>query len=249
MNISTYIDYSLLESTASERDIIDLCQEAMEHKFHAICISSCYVPLAKQLLDNSKINICTVVGFPFGSMSTPSKVFEAKQAIEDGASEIEMVINIGLLKSRNYVSVFTDISNVKNAISKTPLSVIIEISDLNKNEVIKACEICIDANVDYVKTSTGLSKGGATLTAVKIIKKTLRERVKIIASGSIHDYETAVKYLESGADRVETSSIIKETTQSTRPKRTSKIYKRYIENKKKTVDSTTPESIQKEFSA
>jgi len=141
-------------------------------------------------------------------MSTEAKVFEAKKAVEDGADEIDMVMNIGFLKSKNHVLVFKDIRDVKIAIGRTPLKVIIEISELNKNEVIKICDICKDAKADFIKTSTGYSKAGATLTAVKIIKKTVRDDVKIKASGGIKDYDTAIKYIEAGADRIGTSSGI-----------------------------------------
>jgi deoxyribose-phosphate aldolase len=139
-------------------------------------------------------------------MSTEAKVFEATRAVEDGADEIDMVINIGLLNSKNYVAVFKDISDVKNAIGKIPLKVILEISELSKNEIIKACEICMDAKAEFIKTSTGFSKSGATLTAVKIIKKTVKNRAKIKASGGIKDYETVKKYIDAGADRIGTSS-------------------------------------------
>lgn len=227
MDISEYIDYTLLKPTATERDIINLCDEAKQHRFYAICVNSCYVALAKQILNNSPIKICTGIGYPLGVMATASKVYEAKKAIEDGANEIEMVINLGYLKSRNYVSVLKDISAVKYAIGKTPLKVVIEISELNKNEIIKACVICLDAKVDFIKTSSGFSKSGATLTAVKIIKKTVRDRTKIHAFDGIEDYETAIKYLEAGADRIGTSTNIESTTKA-QLIRNSKIFKKYL---------------------
>lgn len=206
MSISKYIEHTLLKPTATEREVINLCQQAIDHNFHSVCVNSCYVALAKQLLDGTDIKVCTVVGFPFGGMSTEAKVFEATKAKEDGADEIDMVVNLGYLKSKNYVLVFKDIRDVKLAIGRTPLKVIIEISELNKNEVIKICEICMDAKAEFIKTSTGYSKSGATLTAVKIIKKTVKDKVKIKASGGIRDYETAIKYLEAGADRIGTSA-------------------------------------------
>nr|WP_321248281.1 deoxyribose-phosphate aldolase [uncultured Psychroserpens sp.] len=205
MNINSYIDHTLLSVTATERDIIDHCNQAKTHKFYSVCINSCYVPLAKQLLKGSNVKICTVVGFPLGASSTASKVFEAKQAINDGADEIDMVMNIGVFKSKNYVEVFKDIKDVKTAIGKTPLKVIIEISELSKNGIVKASEICLDAKVDFVKTSTGFTKNGATLTAVKIIRKTVRDKCKIKASGGIGDYETARKYIDIGVERIGTS--------------------------------------------
>lgn len=206
MSISKYIEHTLLKSTATEREVINLCQQAIDHNFYSVCVNSCYVALAKQLLDGTDIKVCTVVGFPFGGMSTEAKVFEATKAKEDGADEIDMVVNLGYLKSKNYVLVFKDIRDVKLAIGRTPLKVIIEISELNKNEVIKICEICMDAKAEFIKTSTGYSKSGATLTAVKIIKKTVKDKAKIKASGGIRDYETAIKYLEAGADRIGTSA-------------------------------------------
>ncbi len=206
MSISKYIEHTLLKPTATEREIINLCREAIENNFYAVCVNSCYEALAKQLLHDTDVKVCSVIGFPLGGMSTDAKVFEAKKAIEDGADEIDMVINLGFLKSKNYVLVFKDIRDVKLAIGRTPLKVIIEISELNKNEVIKICEICMDAKADFIKTSTGYSKSGATLTAVKIIKKTVRDKAKIKASGGIKDYDMAIKHIEAGADRIGTSS-------------------------------------------
>ena len=129
-----------------------------------------------------------------------------KKAIDDGAEEIDMVINIGFLRSKNYVAVLKDIGDVKIAIGRIPLKVILEISELSKNEIIKASEICLDAKADFIKTSTGFGKSGATLTAVKIIRKTVRDKAKIKASGGIRDKETALKYIDAGADRIGTSS-------------------------------------------
>ncbi len=209
MTISKHIDYTLLKSTSTEREIIDFCHEAKKHGFHSVCINSSYVALAKQLLEGSHVKVCTVVGFPLGAMATAAKVYEAQKAIEDGADEIEMVINLGFLKSNNYVSVLKDISDVKLAIDSTPLKVILEISELKKNEIIKACEICLDAKADYIKTSSGFAKGGATLTSVKIIKKTVKNFAKIVASGYIEDLNTAKKYIDIGASRIGTSTELK----------------------------------------
>jgi len=215
MNINTYIDHTLLKPTTTERDIIDLCNEAKRFQFYSVCVNSSYIPLAKQLLSKSSVKICSVVGFPLGAMSTASKVFEAQKAVHDGADEIDMVINIGFLKSKNHVAVLKDISDVKMAIGRIPLKVILEISELSKNEIVKACEICLDAKVDFIKTSTGFSKSGATLTAVKIIKKTVRDRAKIKASGGIKDLETAQKYIDAGVSRIGTSSGVAIVTNKT----------------------------------
>ena len=209
MNINSFLDLTLLNASATERDVIRLCNEALKEDFRSVCINGCYVPLAKQLLDKTPIKISSVVGFPLGAMATEAKVFEAKKAIEDGADEIEMVINIGFLKSCNYMALLKDIIDVKLAIGKKPLNAIIEINQLSKNEIIKACEICIDAKVDYIKTSTGLGHKGSTLTAVKIIKKTIKDKAKIVASGNINDIETATKYIELGVNRISTTTEIK----------------------------------------
>lgn len=215
MNLNSYIDHTILKPSATEKDIIDLCEEAKEYNFYSVCVNSCFVPLAKQLVENSSVKICSVVGFPLGAMSTEAKVFEAKKAVEDGAEEIDMVMNIGLLKSKNYFRVLKDISDVKAAIGKIPLKVILEISELSKNEIILACEICLDAKADFIKTSTGFSKSGATLTAVKIMRKTVKNKAKIKASGGIRDYETALKFIDAGADRIGTSSGIAIVTHQT----------------------------------
>lgn len=215
MELNRYIDHTLLSATATETDILRLCNEAIKYKFYSVCVNSCYVPIAQQALGKSNVKICTVVGFPLGAMSTEAKVFEAKNAVEQGATEIDMVMNIGRLKSNNHVAVLKDISDVKRAIGHTPLKVILEISELSKNEIVKACEICIDARADFVKTSTGFSKSGATLTAVKIMKKTVKDQLKIKASGGIRDATTALKYIEVGVHRIGASSGVAMMTNQT----------------------------------
>lgn len=209
MIISEYIDYTLLSPTTTEAEIIALCQEARKSNLNSICINSCYVALAAELLIGTDVKICSTVGFPAGSASTATKIFEATNAIKEGASEIDMVINLGLLKSKNYVSVMKDISAVKTAISNIPLKVIIEISELNKNEIVKASQICSDANADFITTSTGFSKGGATFTAVKIIKKTVRDTIKIKASGGITNLEMSQKFIDIGVSRIGASPNLK----------------------------------------
>ncbi|QNK78014.1 deoxyribose-phosphate aldolase [Winogradskyella undariae] len=206
MELNKYIDHTLLSASATEADILQLCDEALKYKFHSVCVNSCNVLLVKQALGKSDVDICCVVGFPLGAMSTEAKIFEAKYAIDHGATEIDMVINIGRLKSKNHLAVLKDISNVKKAIGNVILKVILEISELSKNEIVKACEICIDAKADFVKTSTGFSKSGATLTAVKIMRKTVRDQLKIKASGGIRDAETAQKYISIGVDRLGVSA-------------------------------------------
>ncbi len=228
MDISNYIDHSLLSPAATERDIIELCEAAKEHYFYSVCLNSCYVSLAHQFLNESDIKICAAIGFPLGASSTETKVFEALKAIENGAEEIDMVINIGYLKSRNYVLVLKDILDVKSAIGKVPLKVIIEISELNKNEIVKASEICVDAKINFIQTSTGFSKNGTTLTAVKIIKKTVKNKTKIKAFGGINDFDTAIKYIDAGAHRIGTTTILK-PRKSNSEIRNTKVYKAYVE--------------------
>lgn len=205
MELNRFIDHTLLSASATEADVLKLCDEALKYHFYSVCVNSSYVSLAKQAIGRSNVKICSVIGFPLGAMSTEAKIFEAKNAIDQGATEIDMVINIGRLKSKNYVAVLKDISRVKKAIGFTTLKVILEISELSKNEIVKACEICIDAKADFVKTSTGFSKSGATLTAVKIMKKTVRDQLKIKASGGIRDAETALKYID-GVSRIGASA-------------------------------------------
>jgi len=208
MSVNNYIDHTLLKPSTTKTEIKELCEEAKKYRFYSVCVNSFYVPLAKQFLKTSNVKVCSTIGFPLGAMSTEAKVFEAVKAVENGADEIDMVINIGMLKSKNYVAVYKDICDVKLAIGRTPLKVILEISELSKNEILKACQICLDAHADFIKTSTGFSKGGATLTAVKMIKKTIKDRAKIKASGGIKNLETALKYIDAGADRIGTSSGI-----------------------------------------
>ena len=206
MNLNRYIDHTLLSASATEAEVLQLCDEALKYNFYSVCVNSSNVLLAKQALGRSDVKICSVVGFPLGAMSTEAKIFEAKHAIDQGATEIDMVLNIGRLKSKNHLAVLKDISKVKRAIGITTLKVIFEISELSKNEIVKACEICIDAKADFIKTSTGFSKSGATLTAVKIMRKTVRDQLKIKASGGIRDAETAQKYIDIGVDRIGTSA-------------------------------------------
>ncbi|MBU2952033.1 deoxyribose-phosphate aldolase [Tamlana agarivorans] len=246
MNIASHLDYTLLESTTTEREIIDLCNKARENNYFGICINGSYVSLAKQFLQDTAIKVSTVVGFPLGCSTTKSKIYEAKQAVEDGAEEIGMVVNMGYVKSKNYVSVLKDISDVKMAIGDTPLKVIIEISELNKNEIVRVSEICIDANADFIETSTGFSKSGATLTAIKIIKKTIKDAAQIKASGDILDYESAVKYLEVGADRLGISTAFKGLNNNTRQQRNSKIYKQYLESAAKKSEGANQDTNLKE---
>ena len=207
MKLNAYIDHTLLKATANESDIIKLCKEAIKYDFFSVCVNSCYVVLAKQQLQNTPVKICSVVGFPLGAMSTKAKETETEQAINDGADEIDMVINIGLLKSEKFDAVLQDIKTVKKSVSNKTLKVILETCYLEDFEVIKASELAIQAGADYIKTSTGFGTGGATIHDVKLMKSVIDNcGTKIKASGGIRDLETALKYINLGVERIGTSS-------------------------------------------
>lgn len=212
MKLSQYIDHTLLKPTATPAAIIKLCQEAKNYNFYAVCVNSCCISIAKKELHTSKIKIVAVVGFPLGANSTRAKVCEAKQAINDGADEIDMVLNIGFLKAQLFDQVQDDIAAVKVAIGDSTLKVILETCYLTDEEIKKACQLSKNAHADYVKTSTGFGTGGATEKAVKIMIKEVGDALKIKASGGIKDTETAKKYIELGASRIGTSSGIEIVT-------------------------------------
>lgn len=214
MKISSYIDHTLLKATATKNDIKTLCEKALEFNFFSVCVNSCYVNYAKQLLVNSNINVCTVVGFPLGAMSTNAKVAETKQALKDGADEIDMVINIGLLKSKDFDAVWKDIEAVKNVIPNQVLKVILETCYLEDIEIIKATELAIQSGADFIKTSTGFGTEGASFNAIKLIKSTIDNNTKIKASGGIKDYATAKQYIDMGVNRIGTSSGVKIVSES-----------------------------------
>ncbi|RKS53496.1 deoxyribose-phosphate aldolase [Gillisia mitskevichiae] len=206
--INSYIDHTLLKSTASIDDITTLCNEAMKYYFFSVCVNGYYVPLAEELLRDSKVKICTVVGFPLGAMSTRAKLFEAEDAIGYGADEVDMVMNLGLLKSGKLNSVETDIASVKNTIGIKVLKVIIETCYLTSEEISTASKIVESAGADYVKTSTGFGPKGASLDLISEIKKNVSSNMKIKASGGIRDFITARAYIDLGVSRIGTSSGI-----------------------------------------
>ncbi|MBD0851112.1 deoxyribose-phosphate aldolase [Maribacter arenosus] len=208
MQIQDYIDHTLLKPTAIPSDIEKLCQEAKDYKFQAVCVNGCYTKFAKEQLKNSQVKLAVVVGFPLGAMSTESKVFEAKDGVANGADEIDMVINLGWLKSGKLELVEREISEIKKAIGQKVLKVIIETCYLTQDEKIKACELAVKAGADFVKTSTGFGDGGATLEDVKLMKKVVGDKAKIKASGGIKNRATALKYISLGVSRIGTSSGI-----------------------------------------
>jgi len=207
-SINSYIDHTLLKSSATIEDITALCNEAKTYKFFSVCINGYYVPLAEELLKNSPVKICTVVGFPLGVMSSRSKIFEAEDAIGYGADEVDMVMNLGLLKSKKLKLLETEIASVKNIIGIKILKVIIETCYLTSEEIRVASKIVENAGADYVKTSTGFGSKGASLEVVSEIKASISSKMKIKASGGIKDYLTAKSYTDLGVSRIGTSSGI-----------------------------------------
>lgn len=206
MKLHQYIDHTLLKPTATKDDIINLCEEAIEHEFYAVCVNSSYVPFAKRFLLNSDVKLAAVVGFPLGAMDTESKIFEAQQAVKHGADEIDMVINIGLLKSCDYLYVRNEIELIKKAIGNKVLKVILENCYLTQEEIIVASQLSVSANADFIKTSTGFGTHGASLEDVRLMKEVVADMAKVKASGGIKNTEDAIRFVEAGADRLGTSS-------------------------------------------
>ena len=208
MGLNKYIDHTILKATASSSDVQKLCEEAIEHEFYSVCVNGCYVVDAKQLLQGTDVKVAAVVGFPLGAMTTAAKVFEAKEAVENGASEIDMVINVAKLKDGEFEYVENEIRQIKEAIGDNVLKVIIETCYLTDEEKVKACELSLAAKADFVKTSTGFGTDGATYEDVKLMKSVVGDNAKVKASGGVRDKETAQKYINLGAERLGTSSGI-----------------------------------------
>ena len=208
MGLNKYIDHTILKATASSADVQKLCEEAIEHEFYSVCVNGCYVADAKHLLQGTDVKVAAVVGFPLGAMTTAAKVFEAREAIENGASEIDMVINVAKLKDGEFDYVENEIRLIKEAIGNNVLKVIIETCYLTDEEKVKACELSLVAKADFVKTSTGFGTGGATYEDVKLMKSVVGDNAKVKASGGVRDKETAQKYVDLGAERLGTSSGI-----------------------------------------
>ncbi|WP_439234238.1 deoxyribose-phosphate aldolase [Lonepinella koalarum] len=206
--LAKFIDHTALTAEKTEKDIVQLCQEALEHHFCSVCINSGYIPLAKQQLAGSDVKICTVVGFPLGANLSAVKAFEAEQAIRAGAEEIDMVINVGWIKSGKWADVRADIKAVLDTCQGKTLKVILETCLLSKDEIVRACEICRDLNVGFVKTSTGFNKGGATVEDIALMRKTVGINIGVKASGGVRDTETAIAMIKAGASRIGASAGI-----------------------------------------
>lgn len=206
MKINEYIDHTLLKADAKKDEIKKIVYEANEYDFKSVCVNSSYVSFIRDM--DKDIRITSVIGFPLGAMTTKAKVFETKDAIKDGADEIDMVINVGRLKDKDYDFVLEDIKEVKKACGDKILKVIIETCLLSDDEKIKVCELSKEAGADFVKTSTGLSTGGATEEDVALMRKTVGEKMGVKASGGIHSYEDAIKMINAGATRLGCSASI-----------------------------------------
>lgn len=206
-DLAALIDHTLLKQDATEEQIRKVCQEAREYKFASVCVNPSYAPLVTEQLKGSDVKVCCVIGFPLGATTTKTKVSETEEVIDNGAQEVDMVINVGAVKSGDWDFVRNDIESVVNAAGgNAVVKVIIETCLLNDEEKIKACTISKQAGADFVKTSTGFSTGGATIEDIKLMRTTVGPQMGVKASGGVKDYDTAVAMVKAGATRLGTSS-------------------------------------------
>lgn len=206
MKTSKYIDHTLLKADATKDKIVKLCEEAKENDFASVCVNPCWIPTAKEILDGTDVKVCVVIGFPLGAMTTEAKVFEAKDAVEKGAQEVDMVINVGMLKDGDDAYVTNEIQKIKEAVGENVLKVIIEACLLTDEEKVRACKDAKAAGADFVKTSTGFSTGGATVADVKLMKETVGDDMKVKAAGGIHTKEEMNAMIDAGAERIGASA-------------------------------------------
>ncbi|WP_066293295.1 deoxyribose-phosphate aldolase [Bacillus sp. FJAT-29937] len=206
-NVAKMIDHTLLKADAAKEQIIKLCTEAKEYNFASVCVNPAWVKLSSELLNGTDVKVCTVIGFPLGASTPETKEFETKNAIENGATEVDMVINIGALKGGDHELVERDIRAVVNAAKGKALTkVIIETCLLSDEEKVRACELSVKAGADYVKTSTGFSTGGATAEDIALMRKTVGPNIGVKASGGVRSAEDAQKMIQAGATRIGASS-------------------------------------------
>lgn len=205
---SKYFDHTILKANATEKEIINLCEEAKKYNFASVCVNPCFIKTCVDVLKGSDVDVCTVVGFPLGSMTTQSKLFETEDALKNGATEIDMVINIGKLKDKQYDYVKNEIEVLKKACGDKILKVIIETCLLTDDEKIKACELSKESGADFVKTSTGMSTAGATKEDIMLMRKTVGKDLGVKASGGIRDLVSANIMIEAGANRIGCSSTV-----------------------------------------
>ena len=205
-DLARYIDHTLLRADATAKDIERLCAEAREHHFYAVCVNGSWVVQARHLLDGSAVKVATVVGFPLGATDSDTKRFETEAAIDNGAQEIDVVINLGRLKDGNYDYVLRELRDVAEAADERPVKVILETGLLTHEEKIRACRLVLDSGAQFVKTSTGFSSGGATIEDVELLREIVGEKFGVKAAGGIRDAPTALAMIEAGATRLGTSS-------------------------------------------
>ncbi len=206
--ILEYVDHTLLKQTATWEDIKTICDDAIKYHTASVCIPPSYVKQAKEYVKDS-MKVCTVIGFPNGYNTTAVKVFETKDAIQNGADEIDMVINIGLLKQGKYDEILKEINSIKSACGDKILKVIIETCLLTDEEKIRMCDVISDSHADYIKTSTGFSTGGATLEDIKLFNENIKGKKEIKAAGGISSFEDAREFIKNGATRLGTSRLVK----------------------------------------
>ena len=205
---SKLFDHTILKADATKEQVLKICKEAKEHNFMSVCVNSYYTALVKKELEDCDVLVCTVVGFPLGMMSTESKALETAYAVQAGADEIDMVINVGALKDGDYAEVLADIRAVRAVCPNQTLKVIIETCLLTDEEKVKACELSVAAGADFVKTSTGFSTGGAKVEDIALMRKTVGPDIGVKASGGIRDAATAEAMVEAGASRLGTSATV-----------------------------------------
>lgn len=201
-------DHTILKADATEAAVAKICAEAKEYGFMSVCVNTYYTAFVAEQLKDSDVKVCTVVGFPLGQMSTKAKALETQCAVEDGADEIDMVLNVAALKDGKYEVVLEDIKAVKAACGKALLKVILETCLLTKEEIVKACELSVEAGADFVKTSTGFSTGGATAEDIALMRKTVGPDIGVKASGGVRDSKGAIAMVEAGANRIGASATI-----------------------------------------
>ncbi len=206
MNLNKYIDHTLLKQNATSAQIVELCKEAKEFDFMSVCINPDFVALAAQELKGTDVAVCTVIGFPLGANTQATKVFETTDAIKNGATEIDMVINVSDIKDQAYDKIQSEIAAIKEATGDYVLKVILETCLLSNDEIVKASELAMAAGADFVKTSTGFSTGGATLEAVSLMRQTVGDKLGVKASGGVRSPEDFKAMIEAGASRIGTSS-------------------------------------------
>ena len=208
MKLNGLIDHTILKATATRADIERLCDEAIEHNFASVCVNTCWVPLCAERLANSEVEVCCVVGFPLGAMATDPKAYEARWAVDNGADEVDIVLNVGWLLAGEDDAVRADIAAVVEAAQGRCVKVILETCYLNDEQIERACRLSVEAHATFVKTSTGFGTGGATVHDVALMAKAVNGAAKVKASGGIHTAEEAAAMVEAGADRIGTSSGI-----------------------------------------